>query len=307
MALHMLHPATIAGTQIKNCQMVAVNYGATQTPLMADGEIEGLEVFQNGARPAIQTMTYDLAAAFALLCPNNRVGGNAVNGVISGAVTAYHVLQNTTGGKSSSNAVTAYLASALTFFRRISCRTQGICTATLESMGYATDIVTASGQSASAFTRPTGVGYTINDVTLNGTSVGKIQSVDIDFAIVGNPTPSGNDIIASDILIASIVPIIRLTTLNAPAAVTASTGGSKGLALNGSTGAVIALQKRAAGGAGLVATSTAAHIKLTALRGTAYAQTSAANQGQATVTNIEIVCVAGTGSSTMTVDTAATI
>lgn len=242
----LLHPVTIGSGQIAGVFDVSVMAGENVVRPTADGSIDPFLAMLQGIDPRVMTSTYDVAGALAAA----GIGG------VAGAVEAYDAVIGVDGVKAASGAVKYSATNAVTFPRSVSLQQDNPATASVETIVTGSDFTVAASQSLSAFTDiGSNVFFGLGPLSVNGTTITGITSVDLTFAVQEFLLRSDGAIHTQAVAAIARIPIITVTAF--PDSGIAQFGTRA--ALNGTTGAIFYARKRTQ--VGYVADATAQHVR----------------------------------------------
>lgn len=244
----------INATTIQQCESTGIDPGiAVQS--QAAGQIDPTFTSVTGISPRVTFSTSDVSAALGAI----GLGGLALS---SNAVVYMQTRAADGEFQAGANHMSWTLSNGLVVPRSLSVNQGGNASLTGEIIGRSTDGQstpwTYSGTATLSGDNHVDNLFTLGPISINGTEVGVVQSLNIDFGLNVSVNRGDDDIYPTFLHINSRRPTIRYTTEKP---VNLNTIGLAGSA-QGSTDSVIYLRARANDGV-LVADGTTSHLSLT--------------------------------------------
>lgn len=247
--------------------------------VLPSGQIYGQSA--TSVDPQIQTVVehgdgvaYDQFAAVMFQSPmfsiatkaiNNALGLVGLNGLAIAAATDFWIQKFTDGGvrTTGTNSQKHTFSKGLVCLRNLSVEDRGVASLGLEGWAVSSDGVTAplTVTGSAAMTAPTMLDelFTLGPIKINGTAVGGVKSLNIDFGLQVMVESGDGDVYPSFVTIQAVQPKLTFRTLSVQKALSANIGQ---FAAQGATDSVFYLRKLAKNGA-RVADATTEHISFT--------------------------------------------
>lgn len=263
MALKRLFPVLQGSNLFDGIIEVTPDEGLGVSRPITDGQADPYVAATIAAFPKIGWTTLAIAKALGFVGFASAVGD----------ITAYDQKIGEDGEAASGNVHTKYvLSSALTVPRTLTIPERGDASISYEAMGYGTGstlpLTSTDNQALGSYTPGNEELFGLGPVKINGTTIGSIVSISINFGFGLFMEPNDGKIWPKDCKVLSRLPVITITTLDTSAALSARGSGGRGsLCLDGTNGCELWAKKRACGG--YVADATAEHVKIQALDGVA--------------------------------------